>query len=60
MKLSGAPEVLNIAAAGLLRIADVMRTKPESLTIITATGPAYTRPDGVNVALVRSYVFENA
>jgi uncharacterized protein len=50
--LSGVPEVLNIAAAALLRIADVMRTKPESLTIITATGPSYTRPDGVNVASV--------
>ncbi|MHB8187745.1 MAG: ATP-binding protein [Dermatophilaceae bacterium] len=52
VKLSGAPDVLNIAAAGLLRIADVMRTKPESLTIITATGPSYTRPDGVNVASI--------
>jgi hypothetical protein len=52
MKLSGAPNVLNIAAAGLLRIAAAMRTKPESLTIITATGPSYTRPDGVNVTSI--------
>ena len=49
VKPSGASDALDFAAAGLLRIADVMRTKPESLTIITATGPAYTRPDGVNV-----------
>lgn len=52
VKLSGAPNVLNIAAAGLLRIAAAMRTKPESLTIITATGPSYTRPDGVNVTSI--------
>jgi predicted AAA+ superfamily ATPase len=52
VRLSGAPDVLDIAAAGLLRIADVMRTKPESLTVITATGPSYTRPDGVNVASI--------
>jgi predicted AAA+ superfamily ATPase len=52
VKLSGAADVLDIAAAGLLRIADVMRTKPESLTVITATGPSYTRPDGVNVASI--------
>ncbi len=29
-----------------------MRTKPESLTIISATGPSYTRIDGVNVASI--------
>jgi hypothetical protein len=52
VKLSGAPNVLNIAAAGLLQIAAAMRTKPESLTIITATGPSYTRPDGVNVTSI--------
>ena len=52
VKLSGAPDVLDIAAAGLLRIADVMRTKPVSLTIITATGPSYTRTDGVNVTSI--------
>jgi len=52
VKLSGTSDVLDIAAAGLLRIADAMRRKPESLTIITATGPSYTRPDGVNVASI--------
>jgi uncharacterized protein len=52
VKLSGAPDVLNIAAAGLLRTANAMRIKPESLMIITATGPSYTRPDGVNVTSV--------
>ena len=52
VKLSGAPDVLNIAAAALLRIGNVMRTRPESLTIMTATGPSYTRPDGVNVASI--------
>jgi len=29
-----------------------MRTKPASMTIITATGPSYTHPDGVNVASI--------
>jgi len=52
VKLSGAPAVLENAAAGLLRIADVMRTKAASMTIVTATGPSYTRPDGVNVASI--------
>lgn len=52
VKLSGAADVLDIAAAGLLRIGGVMRAKPESLTIITATGPSYTRADGVNVTSI--------
>ena len=52
VKLSGGVDVLDSAAAGLLRIADRMRTKPESLTIITATGPSYTRLDRVNVASI--------
>ena len=52
VKLSGATDVLDIAAAGLVRIGAAMRAKPESLTIITATGPSYTRPDGVNVTSI--------
>ena len=52
VKLSGAADVLDIAAAGLLRIGAVMRAKPESLTIVTATGPSYTRPDGVNATSI--------
>ena len=52
VKLSGAAGVLDSAAAGLIRIAKAMRRPPASLTIITATGPSYTRPDGVNVASI--------
>ena len=33
-----------------------MRAKPESLTSVTATGPSYTRPDGVNVISIPNLV----
>lgn len=52
VKLSGAPEVLDSAATGLIRIAKAMRRPPASLTIVTATGPSYSRPDGVNVTSI--------
>lgn len=49
VKLSSSPRVVDDAAAKLMRIASNMRTAPESLTILTATGPSYRREDGVNV-----------
>jgi hypothetical protein len=51
-KLSGAPDVLDAAAAGLVRIAAAMRAPPASLTIVTATTPSYTHSDGVDVTSI--------
>lgn len=53
VKLSSAPPVIDAAAAGLVRIAATMRTPPAALTVVTATGPSYRRPDGVNVVSVQ-------
>lgn len=49
VKLGARPEVVDPAAAGLLRIARHMRTPPAALAVVTATGASYRRPDGVNV-----------
>lgn len=49
VKLSARPQVIDPAAAGLLRIASRMRTPPAALAVVTATGPSYRRPDGVHV-----------
>lgn len=50
VKLTGGnPRVMDSAAAGLLRAAAAMRTRPTTLAIVTPTGPSYRRPDGVNV-----------
>lgn len=46
---AGNPTVLDAAADGLLKAARSMKAPPETLTILTATGPSYRRPDGVNV-----------
>ncbi|MDQ1724621.1 MAG: uncharacterized protein QOG52_1649, partial [Frankiaceae bacterium] len=52
VKLSGRPEVIDFAAAGLVHLASRMRTPPTALTVITATGPAYRRKDGVHVTSI--------
>lgn len=52
VKLSGRPEVIDFAAAGLVHLASRMRTPPTALTVITATGPAYRRRDGVHVTSI--------
>ncbi len=50
VKLTGSsPAVLDAAAAGLLRVADRMRSTPVALAVVTATGPSYRRADGVDV-----------
>lgn len=53
VKLGARPEVVDSAAAGLLRIARHMRTPPTALAVVTATGPSYRRPDGVNVISIQ-------
>lgn len=52
VKLGSRPEVVDPAAAGLRRIAALMRTPPVGLAVITATGPSYRRSDGVDVISV--------
>ena len=58
IKLGAAQNVLDEAAASLLKSADVIDTSkikaPKSLNIITGTGISYTRPDGVNVISIAS------
>ncbi len=53
VKLSSSSEVLDAAAAQLLKFADRVDTarcgKPAALVVITASGYAYRRPDGVTV-----------
>jgi predicted AAA+ superfamily ATPase len=49
VKLSAIPEVVDTAAAKLLAIAGRMTSEPRFLAIVTADGPTYTRPDGVQV-----------
>lgn len=50
VKLTGGnPQILDAAAAGLIRAADAMTRPPAALTVVTATGPSYRREDGVNV-----------
>lgn len=52
VKLGARPEVVDGAAAGLLRIAKRMRTPPVALAVVTATGASYRRGDGVDVISV--------
>jgi len=52
VKLSGRPEIIDAAAAGLVRLASRMRTPPTALVVITAAGPAYRRKDGVHVTSI--------
>lgn len=53
VKLTGGnPQVLDAAASGLLRVAGAMRTPPAALAVVTATGPSYRRPDGVEVVAI--------
>ncbi|MBO3089709.1 ATP-binding protein [Cellulomonas sp. zg-ZUI40] len=52
VKLSARPEIADAAARGLLALAGRMRRPPAALVIVTATGPSYRRPDGVDVVSV--------
>lgn len=52
VRLSGRPEIIDAAAAGLVRLARRMRTPPTALVVITAVGPAYRRKDGVHVTSI--------
>jgi predicted house-cleaning NTP pyrophosphatase (Maf/HAM1 superfamily) len=52
VKLSGRPEIIDAAAAGLVRLASRMRTSPTALVVITTGGPAYRRKDGVFVTSI--------
>lgn len=52
VKLGARPEVVDPAAAGLLRIAGNMRTPPSALVVVTATGASYRREDGVDVVSI--------
>ena len=52
VKLSSQPAVIDRAANALHAIAARMTTTPRFLAIITATGPSYTRPDGVGVLAI--------
>jgi len=52
VKLSGRPEIIEAAAAGLVRLGGRMRTPPAALMVVTATGPAYRRKDGVYVTSI--------
>ncbi|GIG41878.1 ATP-binding protein [Cellulomonas phragmiteti] len=54
VKLSARPEIVDPAAAGLLAIARHMRRPPAALAVVTATGPSYRRPDGVDVVSLLS------
>ncbi len=50
VKLTGGnPQILDAAAAGLIRAANAMTRPAAALTVVTATGPSYRREDGVNV-----------
>ncbi|MDR1851591.1 MAG: DUF4143 domain-containing protein [Propionibacteriaceae bacterium] len=52
VKLSGTPTILDTAAANLTAIARRMTRAPQFLAIITASGPTYTRKDGVHVVSI--------
>ncbi|QIM19488.1 hypothetical protein G7066_14540 [Leucobacter coleopterorum] len=49
VKLGATQEIVESAAASLLRFASQVTNPPTSLTVITSSGPSYCRPDGVNV-----------
>lgn len=53
VKLGNQPEVIDNAAAGLLRFsANVDSNPPRSLSVITSMGASYRRRDGVNVIAI--------
>jgi predicted AAA+ superfamily ATPase len=52
VKLSGTPAILDAAAANLTAIARRMRREPQFLAVVTASGPTYTRKDGVRVVSI--------
>lgn len=54
VKLSADPQIVDHAARQLLRVANLMRRPPAALGIVTATGPSYTRDDGVHVISILS------
>lgn len=58
VKLSHRPQAVNIAARSLLKIAETVDTDRAgpmaALLVVTPTGYAYTRPDGVAVAPITS------
>lgn len=58
VKLAHSPEVIDAAARSLLRLADAVATSRSGpmagLMVITPTGYAYSRPDGVTVAPLTS------
>ena len=58
VKLSHRPQAVDAAARSLLKIADSVDTDRAgpmaALLVVTATGYAYTRPDGVAVAPITS------
>jgi predicted AAA+ superfamily ATPase len=49
VKLNPHPDILDAAAVKLRQICAHMRTPPQAMTLLTSTGPAYRRSDGVNV-----------
>lgn len=49
VKLGNDPEVIDRAAAGLVRFAAQVKEPPVSLSVITSAGASYRRADGVNV-----------
>jgi predicted AAA+ superfamily ATPase len=49
VKLSGEPVALDAAARALTAAAGRMTSRPKFLAVVTATGPTYTRADGVHV-----------
>ena len=54
VKLGNSPSIIDAAAATLLKLKDRVDTarmgEPANLLVVTATGYAYRRPDGVSVA----------
>jgi predicted AAA+ superfamily ATPase len=53
IKLAQQPIVLDEAAKKLQRIAERMQRAPKFLAIVTATGPSYSRNDGVHVISIQ-------
>ena len=52
VKLSATEVVVDSAASNLLAIAARMASRPKFLAVLVASGPTYTRPDGVHVVSV--------
>jgi predicted AAA+ superfamily ATPase len=53
VKLSADAAVLDPAAAKLARIASRMARPPRFLALVTASGPSYTRDDGIHVVSIQ-------